>query len=308
MHFSSFCIFFPHRPPPPIMMNLTLLNLTLLRVMLFSVMLFSVTLFSVMLFCVGFAPALSAQTAAPQADSLSPFANVGGGRIQRPPSTLRPSAAALKAVPQPRTALDYFLLLPDEYFTRFGLAESGIAAFPLETRRKVLTCFYSDSAKILGIPMFTGALEIKNQYLVVHTPEGADGFSFAVSLWRLKNGKTLVGFCRRRWEREIVAGELAFLQLEKNTWKDVTNEVFAEIPLKAFLTWSGLKRHPNLLAPVDIELPRSEQMIIARLDMARLEKMPELKPIGAGLSKSVQIRTIELRLDASGVFVIANKY
>jgi hypothetical protein len=266
----------------------------------------NVLLFAVALLCARFAPEALAHDA--KADSLSPFANVRGGRIQNAPLSLRPDAAALKAVPQPRTAADYFLLLPEEYFTRFGSGESSVRTFPFETRRKVLTCFYSDSAKILGIPMFTGALEIKNGFLAVHTPEGADGFSFSVSLWKLKNGKTLVGFCRRRWERELVAGELAFLHFEKNTWKDATNEVFAEIPLKDFLAWKGLKRYPGLLAPVDAELPRAEQAIIMRLDIARLEKMPELQSIGAGLGKSVQIRTIEYRLGEDGKFVVSTKY
>lgn len=105
-----------------------------------------------------------------------------------------------------------------------------------------------------------------------------------------------------------MGAEVAFLTFENNQWQDVTAKVFPEIPMTTFFSWSGLKKYPRLKAPLDIELARAEQAITVHLDMLTLQQMPELKPIGgAGLEKTVNIRTLEVRLK-DDVFVITNKY
>ena len=228
------------------------------------------------------------------------------GRATAPPS-LAYDASLLKTMKKPQTVADYFLLLPEGYFTQYGSTSSTVRGFDTKMRRTILSATTSDSARMLGVELFTGALEIKNKYLIVNTPESSRGYSFSVALWTLKNKQTLVGFCRRRWQREGSGSEVAFLIFENNQWKDVTAQVFPEFPMTTFFNWSGLKKYPTLKAPVDIELARAEQAIIVRLDMLTLEQMPELKPIGTGLGKAVNIRTLELRLQ-NDIFSITNKY
>lgn len=225
-----------------------------------------------------------------------------------PPQSLAVDVAILKAIPKPQTVVDYFLLLPEGYFTQYGSTTSSVKQFPTATRKTILTCFTSDTATMRGVELFTGALEIKNKYLIVNTPEGSQGYSFSVALWTLKNKRTLVGFCRRRWERNGTASEVAFLTYENSRWTDVTTKVFPEIPMTTFFTWSGLKQYPNLKAPIDMELARAEQAIIVHLDMLTLQQMPELKPIGTrGLEKTIPFRTLEMRL-RDDAFTITNKY
>ncbi|TAD92882.1 MAG: hypothetical protein EAY75_01580, partial [Bacteroidetes bacterium] len=89
--------------------------------------------------------------------------------------------------------------------------------------------------------------------------------------------------------------------------QEVTAQVFTPLKMTEFFQWSGLKKLPNLQAPVDYELARSEQAIIGRLDMQLLAKMPELQPIASGLERHVQIRTVEIRLKDS-IFAVTNKY
>lgn len=224
------------------------------------------------------------------------------------PASLNFDTDLLKIIKKPQTVVDYFLLLPEAYFTHYGATTSSVKSFDTQTRRTILSSFSSDTSKMLGVELFTGALEIKNKYLIINTPESSEGYSFSVALWTLKNKKTLVGFCRRRWQREGVGTEIAFLTFENNTWRDVTAQVFPDIPLAAFFSWSGLKKYPHLKAPLDMELARAEQAIIVHLDMLTLQQMPELKPIGAGgLEKTVNIRTLELRLN-NDAFTITNKY
>lgn len=231
---------------------------------------------------------------------------IASGRAMHP-SSLSYDTELLKTIKKPQTVVDYFLLLPEAYFTHYGATTSSVKSFGTKTRRTILSSFSSDTSKMLGVELFTGALEIKNKYLIINTPENSAGYSFSVALWTLKNKKTLVGFCRRRWQREGAGTEVAFLTFENNKWQDVTAQVFPDIPLTTFFSWSGLKKHPHLKAPLDIELARGEQAIIVHLDMLTLQQMPELKPIGAGLEKSVTIRTLELRLN-NDIFMITNKY
>lgn len=238
------------------------------------------------------------------AKQLTPLSS---GRIL-PPQSLRIDPTLQKTIPRPQTVVDYFLLLPEGYFTQYGSTTSSVKQFPTATRKTILTCFTSDTATMRGVELFTGALEIKNKYLIVNTPEGSQGYSFSVALWTLKNKKTLVGFCRRRWERNGAASEVAFLTYENSRWTDVTTKVFPEIPMTTFFTWSGLKQYPNLKAPIDMELARAEQAIIVHLDMLTLQQMPELKPIGTrGLEKTIPFRTLEMRL-RDDAFTITNKY
>ncbi len=244
-----------------------------------------------------------------QAQTLSNavFTPLSCGRAL-PPASLAIDALTAKAIPKPQTVVDYFLLLPEGYFTQYGSTSSSVKHFDTKTRKTILTCFTSDTAAMRGVDLFTGALELKNKYLIINTPENSEGYSFSVALWTLKNKKTLVGFCRRRWQRNGAASEVAFLTFEQNRWTDVTTKVFPEIPMTTFFTWSGLKQYPNLKAPLDIELARSEQAITVHLDMLTLQQMPELKPIGTrGLEKTVPFRTLEMRL-VNDVFMITNKY
>jgi hypothetical protein len=232
---------------------------------------------------------------------------IASGRAM-PPASLSYDTELLKTIKKPQTVVDYFLLLPEAYFTHYGATTSSVKSFGTRTRRTILSSFSSDTSKMLGVELFTGALEIKNKYLIINTPENSEGYSFSVALWTLKNKKTLVGFCRRRWQREGVGTEVAFLTFENNKWQDVTAQVFPDIPLTTFFSWSGLKKYPHIKAPLDMELARSEQAITVHLDMLTLQQMPELKPIGAaGLEKSVTIRTLELRLN-NDAFAIVNKY
>lgn len=232
---------------------------------------------------------------------------IASGRAT-PPASLNYDTKLLKTIKKPQTVVDYFLLLPEAYFTHYGATTSSVTSFDTRKRRTILSSFSSDTSKMLGVELFTGALEIKNKYLIVNTPESDKGYSFSVALWTMKNKKTLVGFSRRRWQRDGIGTEVAFLTFENNQWQDVTAQVFPDIPLTTFFSWSGLKKHLHLKAPLDIELARGEQAIIVHLDMLTLQQMPELKPIGvAGLEKSVTIRTLELRLN-NDVFSIMNKY
>ena len=224
-----------------------------------------------------------------------------------PPTSLSFDTDILKTIKKPQTVVDYFLLLPEAYFTHYGTTTSSVTSFDTRKRRAILSSSSSDTSKMLGVELFTGALEIKNKYLIINTPENSAGYSFSVALWTLKNKKTLVGFCRRLWKREGAGTEVAFLTFENNKWQDVTAQVFPDIPLTTFFTWSGLKKYPHLTAPLDMELARAEQAIIVHLDMLTLQQMPELKPIGSGLEKTVNIRTLELRL-TNDIFTITNKY
>lgn len=224
-----------------------------------------------------------------------------------PPASLSYDTELLKTIKKPQTVVDYFMLLPEAYFTHYGTTTSSVTSFDTRKRRTILSSFSSDTSKMLGVELFTGALEIKNKYLIINTPENSAGYSFSVALWTMKNKKTLVGFCRRLWKREGAGTEVAFLTFENNKWQDVTTQVFPDIPLTTFFTWSGLKKYPHLTAPLDMELARSEQAIIVHLDMLTLQQMPELKPIGSGLEKTVNIRTLELRL-TNDIFTITNKY
>jgi hypothetical protein len=243
----------------------------------------------------------------------------------------------LNTMKQPQTVVDYFLLLPEALFDYKGKT----APFDTKVRQTVLGVTNGDSAKLMGYTMFAGAVEVKNKYLIVNTPDGADGYSFSVALWTLsgtvpasatattptptpttattKRSKkatvtaqltapqTLIGFCKRRWEQHATTSVVQFFTFNGKQWREVTASVFPTIQITEFFQWSQLKRYPALRPPLDIELARAEQAIIVHLDMRSLKRMPELQPIADGLDRNVQTRTLELRLK-NGVFAISNKF
>ena len=126
---------------------------------------------------------------------------VASGRVQTPRSLLY-DKDYLRSIRKPQTVAEYFLLLPEGYFTQYGSTTSSVRSFGTRTRRKILSSFSSDTSKMLGVELFTGALEIKNKYLIINTPENSEGYSFSVALWTLKNKK-------RWWDFAADAGSKA---------------------------------------------------------------------------------------------------
>ncbi len=218
----------------------------------------------------------------------------------------------LKTLRPPYSVADYFLLLPESLFEY----EGKMKPFDTKSRRLILQSGTSDSARMNGVDFFLGALETFKTFLVINTPESDKGTSFSVAQWTYKTlppkakkpiMKPLIGWCKRRWAGQGSTSEVRFFTFENAQWQEVTARVFAPVKMTEFFQWSGLKKLPNLKAPVDYELARSEQAIIGRLDMQLLARMPELQPIAGGLERNVQIRTVEMRLKDS-VFAITNKY
>jgi hypothetical protein len=212
----------------------------------------------------------------------------------------------------PFSVADYFLLLPESLFTYEGKSKP----FDAKTRKLILQSSTSDSARLNGVDFFLGALETEKTFMVINTPESDKGTSFSVALWTYKPtppkgkktvAKPLIGWCKRRWTGNGSRSEVRFFTFENKEWREITAKVFPQIKMTEFIQWSGLRGKPDLKPPLDLELARSEQAVIGRLDMQLLAIMPDLKPIAPGLERNVQIRTVELRLRDS-VFVITNKY
>jgi hypothetical protein len=220
--------------------------------------------------------------------------------------------AQLKLLKLPFSVADYFLLLPESLFMYEGKKKS----FDVNTRKLILLSSTSDSARLNGVDFFLGALETQKTFMVINTPESDKGTSFSVALWTYKPTppkgkkvvvKPLIGWCKRRWTGNGSSSEVRFFTFENKEWREVTAKVFPKIKMTEFVQWSGLRAKPDLKPPLDLELARSEQAVIGRLDMQLLSQMPDLKPIALGLERNVQIRTVELRLKDS-IFVITNKY
>lgn len=228
------------------------------------------------------------------------------------PQNLDFDKSLLPVLRPPYSVADYFLLLPESLFDYEGKTKP----FDTRTRRLILQSSTSDSARMNGVDFFLGALETYKTFMVINTPESDKGTSFSVAQWTYKPSpqkgkkvvtKPLIGWCKRRWTGQGSSSIVRFFTFENNTWQDITAKVFTPVKMTEFFQWSGLKKLPNLLPPVDYELARAEQAIIGRLDMQLLAKIPELQPIASGLQRNVQIRTVELRLRDS-VFAVTNKY
>lgn len=230
---------------------------------------------------------------------------------QSSPSLAYDTAQLLLLKP-PFSVADYFLLMPESLFSY----EGKIQPFDTKARKLVLLSGTSDSARLNGVDFFLGALETQKTFMVINTPESDRGTSFSVALWTYKPtppkgkkavAKPLIGWCKRRWTGNGSTSEVRFFTFENKIWQEITSKVFPKIKMTEFIQWSGLRSKPDLKPPLDLELARSEQAVIGRLDMQLLAQMPDLKPIVTGLERNVQIRTLELRLKDS-VFVITNRY